>query len=473
MQGTVSHKSGFNPENLFSDLRHEHHVLVAVSGGSDSVALLHLLYDWTKARNGPALSVATVDHGLRKESATEARRVGIMSARLGLPHIIGTWSGEKPKSGISQKARGARYQLLAEIAADVGATAITLGHNRDDQCETILMRAKRLGFSRFGEEFDISFNRGLAGMSPMTIYRGPPDYRSLQLFRPLLGLSKAELRGFLEGRGVEWIDDPTNEDTSYERIQMRKKLEVHPGDFPTSEQVVDFARKESAQRRQLAKDCAGIISGDVAFRKAGVFSFNQQSIESTSDKVAAFLVRILIAMAGGRPYLVSPKLAQELLATLHLSRRFRQTLGSAVIERVDDVVNVWREGRNSPVLGITGDGYQAVAWDGRVVYRFRRDHLDQELVMGPLETAGVQYVEKKTGQPMANVPRMALRTQPALFSGGNPVFLPFIPWIEPGFNPLDFELWTPALERFTHECDFPLLDAVNKARKTATGCVDG
>ncbi len=105
MRSLASEFLGCTSENLFKDLSNEDHILIAVSGGSDSVALLYLLHEWARTVDGPKLSVATIDHGLRAESATEAEQVGLIAKKLGLPHWVERWAGEKPGSALSQKAR--------------------------------------------------------------------------------------------------------------------------------------------------------------------------------------------------------------------------------------------------------------------------------------------------------------------------------------------------------------------------------
>lgn len=140
-------------------------LVLAVSGGSDSVGLLMTFADHVKALpdRDVDLVVATIDHALRPASAQEALDVGLLCAELGIPHVIRRWEGDKPKSGISAAAREARYRLLMEIADTVGADAIVTGHTADDQAETIAMRASRNASPD---------NRGLSGMAEAVLVDG-------------------------------------------------------------------------------------------------------------------------------------------------------------------------------------------------------------------------------------------------------------------------------------------------------------
>ncbi len=125
-------------DRVFSDATN---ILAAVSGGPDSVALLALLADWAKS-NGRGIRVfaATVDHGLRPESAQEAADCGRLAAQLGIPHAVLRWEDPKPATGLQESARIARYGLLAAHARSIGATHVATAHHADDQAETVLMR---------------------------------------------------------------------------------------------------------------------------------------------------------------------------------------------------------------------------------------------------------------------------------------------------------------------------------------------
>ncbi len=178
-------------------------LVLAVSGGSDSSALLRLAAESPGLRARTAL-VATVDHGLRPEAAAEAAQVGRWCAGLGLPHEILLWRGEKPQGGLSARARAARYDLLRAVAGVRGAALVT-AHTADDQAETFLMNLTRG-----------SGLRGLAAMPPRSLREGVP------LLRPLLETSRAQLRDWLKAQGAPWIEDPSNLDPRRLRPRLRQ-----------------------------------------------------------------------------------------------------------------------------------------------------------------------------------------------------------------------------------------------------------
>src|ERR1700721_2357310 len=165
--------SAQDAKRLFADWKAVPAIVLAVSGGPDSLALMWLAVRWrsTLARGARPVPL-TVDHGLRAESAAEARDVKRLARSLELPHRTMRWTGAKPKTGLPAPARAARYRLLAQAARANGATHVFTAHTRDDQAETLLMRMLR--------------GSGIAGLAAM----GRESERDgLLLARPFLNVS--------------------------------------------------------------------------------------------------------------------------------------------------------------------------------------------------------------------------------------------------------------------------------------------
>lgn len=177
---------------------------VAVSGGRDSMALALLAHEWAVARDG-RVQALIVDHGLRRESADEAQATRARLAGQGIGSEILIWSGDKPSTRLQQAARAARYRLLFEACRRHGVLHLLTAHHADDQDETVAMRAARA-----------SGPDGLAGMAAVL------EHRDLRLLRPLLAVPRRRLTATLEARGVEWIDDPSNQDRRFERVRVRQ-----------------------------------------------------------------------------------------------------------------------------------------------------------------------------------------------------------------------------------------------------------
>ncbi|TPG10387.1 tRNA lysidine(34) synthetase TilS [Sphingomonas oligophenolica] len=182
-------------------------VLLAVSGGADSMAMLTLAAD---ADLPGGVAVATVDHRLRTAAAAEAAMVAAYCARLGLSHTTLVPSDSIEGASLQAQARKTRYALLGHHARSIGAVAIATAHHVDDQAETFLMRAAR--------------GSGLAGLAGV---RARTTIAGKTVVRPLLDWRRAELRAIVRRREVPFADDPTNRDPAHDRTRFRRLFDTH------------------------------------------------------------------------------------------------------------------------------------------------------------------------------------------------------------------------------------------------------
>ena len=205
----ISAKFNKKIDNFLDGLSYHPDTLgVAVSGGSDSLSLLYLINSWSNKKN-LKIVILTVDHNLRNGSADEALYVGELCNKLGLIHKTLFWDHEDIEGNLSASAREARYRLMQNsIPSD--AILIT-GHTLDDQAETFLMRLRR------GSGVD-----GLASMAEQSYLSFGND--GITIFRPLLDFERQTLRKVLKFYKVDWIEDPTNNDRSFERVRVRDLL---------------------------------------------------------------------------------------------------------------------------------------------------------------------------------------------------------------------------------------------------------
>lgn len=186
-------------------------MLVAVSGGADSVALLHALWTRTRGRRG-RLVVAHLNHGIRGASAeADARFVRVLARRLGIPCVIGRTDvpvlARRRKLSIEMAAREARYAFLAKTARKVGACAVATAHTADDQAETVLLKLLR--------------GAGPAGLSGI-----PAETRidGICVVRPLLRATRRDVLAYLRSRKLDWREDETNRDPRFLRNRVRHEL---------------------------------------------------------------------------------------------------------------------------------------------------------------------------------------------------------------------------------------------------------
>jgi len=227
---------------LFADLASLPALVLGVSGGPDSTALLLLAARWRKRlRRGPRLLAVTVDHGLRPEAAAEARVVKQLAAALGIAHRTVRWRGEKPRTGIQAAARSARYRLLAAVAGKAGARHILTAHTLDDQAETILLRLAR--------------GSGLAGLSGMArSVPLPGGDGALTLVRPFLAVAKSRLVATLRAAGIPYVEDPANADPRFTRARLRTLMPVLAAEGLDAGKLAVLARRVA--RAEAAHEAA-------------------------------------------------------------------------------------------------------------------------------------------------------------------------------------------------------------------------
>ncbi len=400
---------------------------LCVSGGPDSMALMHLAADWSSSSKvesywkgwwdgqqirhskqsvasidvasltrpdwlagittreqllacggPPRLVVLTVDHGLREESAAEAQFVADEAEKLGLPYQVLRWTGSKPSSGLQEAARDARRRLILEVlraeSGIVGGLAhgeafaafrrdIFMAHHLEDQAETFLMRLAR------GSGIE-----GLVGMRARGEVRHDASDEQPQTYeygvrRPFLGVPKARLKASLRARGAVWIEDPSNEDERFERVRVRRVMaQLEPLGF-TAERIA-----HSVRRLQAVESGLQSLTKQWSPVRWHCGLFGEIGLDDSHLRESYLLERTLrqaIRAFGGAAR--EPELAQiEKLAGLALEPEARiacggLTLGGCKIEFVGEeagVVRIYREGKGEGLAMVPFEDGRSVDWDG-------------------------------------------------------------------------------------------------------------
>jgi tRNA(Ile)-lysidine synthase len=261
---------------------------LAVSGGSDSLALMRFFLAWADNARGSKPVVLTVDHGLRPESAADAHFVIAEAAKLGLTAHILDWQGAKPAANLEDAAREARYRLMGEWCRMHDVQAVFVAHTEDDQAETFLLRLGR--------------GSGVDGLSAMRS-RGPyplPGF-SLELFRPLLGMSRADLRSYLADNGVKWLEDPMNDDPRFARPRLRKLLPQLAEAGVTSKRIADAAAHLARAREALDWEVAAFLERHSRSESAGHVLVDRAALAQVPREIGLrALATLLLRVSGGR-----------------------------------------------------------------------------------------------------------------------------------------------------------------------------
>ena len=391
-------------ERLFNAFAKCSSIAVAVSGGADSLALMVLLNRWrAKHVTGPAIWVLTVDHRLRPTSAAEAAGVATVAKRLGMRHRILKWDGPKPRAGIEEAAREARYRLLCRATDRVGVADLLTAHHRDDQVETILMRLSR--------------GSGLTGLAGM---RGSRALNSkVTLHRPLLGIAKVRLIATSQAAQLTPVDDETNRDYRFARPRIRRVM-------PAIEQAgldVDQIAK-AAVRLARADDAVehyvdALLKQVVTIDRFAVATLDRSGFKEAPEEVRLRALTRLILAASGVDW--PPPRSEKLEAVeraLVEGSRFKRTLAGAVVAASDMAVRVLREGGRTELPRIDVAAGDEGVWDGRFAYRIGK--APAGLVIGPLGAAGV----KIAGLRRSGLSPAAAAVLPALWLGREVVAVP-------------------------------------------------
>lgn len=325
---------------LLAQLPRPARLLVAVSGGSDSLGLLLALSRGQS--DGITVFAATVDHGLRPESAAEADEVARICHRLGISHVTKDWRGGKPGSGIAAAAREARYRLLCEAADEVAADAILTAHTLDDQIETITMRAARNG--------DPSAP-GLAGMAEAVLL-----HRRHWLLRPFLRTRRLEIRHFLQDLDQGWMDDPSNVDPRSERVRTRQALAQTSSVSPAG--IEDAA----GHRTTVAQGAAGWLRDHVEVGHAVLMRVAPEGL-GAGPAILRYALSLSAAVLGGREQGPAADSLQRIVANCSRAEPWRMTAGRVVFDRRRCGLYLCRETRDLPYLALKVG--ETGIWDGR------------------------------------------------------------------------------------------------------------
>lgn len=396
---------------------------VAFSGGGDSTALLSLILKWV--HRGDVFTFI-IDHALRDGSHGEAQLAKTRAEALGAKVEILTcnWMQGRPKSAIQEKARNARYRLLAKACDGLEVTNLPLflGHNFDDQLETVCMR------ERAGSGW-----RGLAGMAVCSPLPIAPTRNGIRAIRPLLGVSRGALRAYNRTQGLEWIDDPSNESHAFERVRIRAQLADAPAARSRLACSWQAARKTLTQEKN---ELAHVLEQTTRVQKWGGLRLSRSFLDIGSGQIATCLRYILPAVSGD-PLLVRPEQRRALAKVLRRKDFKGATLGG--VRFVPDIASLLcvrdrgaLTGRHQKpaVAPLTISARQHRLWDGRYAVCS-----DKAGIVIALDLCRV-HLSKSQKQALLPIPAAGRATLPVLRTEDGQIHLPagLGLKVDPGFS---------------------------------------
>ncbi len=281
-------------------------ILVMLSGGGDSVALLDVA---VRAKGAAQIEALHVNYGLRSDSALDQRHCELLCERLGIRLYVR--EVVLPGSGnMHANARAERYRIAREIVRDRGIEWIATAHTADDQAETVLYR--------------------LVSSPGRRALRGIPE-RDGDLIRPLLGVRRGELRAYLAERGLEWREDSSNADPRFARARVRRVLaeleDVHPAALANVNATAELMRVEEDAVRELVLERLEAL-------RARDGSLAIEDLAELHPAVAALALRELAEAATGRPVPAAYRRVADVLALSARGGTRRTDLGAGAVAEV-------------------------------------------------------------------------------------------------------------------------------------------
>jgi tRNA(Ile)-lysidine synthase len=410
-------------DRIFDVLFAFDHIILAVSGGADSMALMHLASRWRRLHGGgtlPEMEVVTVDHRLRPESAAEARWVGARARELGFRHKTLVWSDEKPSSGIEDAARQARYRLLAEQAAgrrDRRVVVVT-AHTEDDQAETFLMRLAR--------------GSGIDGLSGMPARRRLDEAGEAELVRPLLRIGKRRLVATLRAAGIAWVEDPSNECPEFERARLRAASETLAALGLTSDKLAVSAGR-LARARAVLDQALEPLAAAVEINDGIFASVDRQTFAGAAAELRVrLLIHILRAFGGDTtpPRLVKVEaLADALAARDAQGENVALTLGGCIVRAGTRSIRVYREGDRGDLPQVEVAAGGEALWDRRFHVRIASKKMLNDAGVSTSITVRAlganAYATLRAGLPkQPSVPARAVAALPSFWAGERLIAVP-------------------------------------------------
>ncbi|MBL3284617.1 tRNA(Ile)-lysidine synthase [Rickettsiales endosymbiont of Paramecium tredecaurelia] len=391
--------------------------MLAISGGSDSLALLLLSSSITK-KWGVRLVIANVNHQLREESAAEAEYVRQLSRSLEHECVLLKWdrapaqyandikikhltklapdqrqmqevdeSAELPtymklnedshtettkrlllgvefgvESNLQAKARQARYALLLEAALDYDCDCIFTAHHQDDIIENLLIRnARKSGILGLSSNYIQHFHRATLTQKSNILSTSTP------IIRPLYNFTKLELQNFLNNANIKWMEDLSNDSEKYQRNKIRRYIQKHK----LSKLLSSLQKNINLIANKLNEQLITFFAESVAFYRYGFVTISRDAINQTKhDELLYYLFNLIFTSIGGKEKFSRGQSMTHLLLTLRQQENFHKTLGGCNIVCNSKQILIYREfGKHLPQPIIINSHSQQIHWDNRFIVK--------------------------------------------------------------------------------------------------------
>ncbi len=315
---TIMQKSFEDTLKSIGDFAGEKKLAVALSGGGDSIALAHLMSGFCR-KHDVEFHALTVDHGLRAESAKEAKTIGKwVKIWPDVIHKILKWTGDKPKTRIQEEARKVRYALISSYCKKHKIKYLFLAHHGGDQIETFLFRLAK------GSGLD-----GLSVMPPMQ------EMGDIVLVRPLLNYTHKDMIETCRKNKLNWVEDPSNEADKYARVRLRNSREVLEKEGLSAERILTLGKRLSRARVALNQIADKAFELCFMHKEKAHLELNLAKFLDQPDEIGIrILQKAMEDVAGAKKYPPSLQILEEITERIYRDPSFRAaTLGGCIIRR--------------------------------------------------------------------------------------------------------------------------------------------
>lgn len=392
---------------LFAAVEAAGRVALAISGGADSLALLDCFDRWRRKRGRPDAIVLSVDHRLRENSGAEAAAVVAAAAARGLAARVLAWEGPRPQSAVEAAARVARYRLMLQAARAEGATHLLLGHHRDDQAETFLMRLAR--------------GSGLFGLAAM---RRELSAGNITIVRPFLELPRARLAATTAAAGLVPVEDPMNADLRFLRARIRRMMPLLAANGLDAAEIAAATRRLAAAADAIDEAASHAVAAAVQFDDLGIAWLGREPFFSRPAEVRLRALTRLLQAIGGETYPPRVEKLEALDRAMATAQgRFKRTLAGSVVERRAAGFALYRETGREGLLDVAVAGPATLVWDHRFEITIG-DRAPTDVMVGALGESGRRAI----GATATLAPAGALAALPALRRGAEILAVPSLCW---------------------------------------------
>ncbi len=381
-------------------------VAISFSCGSDSLALLILMNNWIKKHKG-LLTLIYFDHKLREDSYLESKYTKEISRKLGIDHKILMWSEKKPRTSIMQKAREIRYKKIINFCKQNSIMTVMTAHHLDDSLETYYMKKKR--------------NADTPNLSGIP-FKNTQD--QVQILRPFINLRKSRLIQTCEKNKYKWLEDPSNQNESFERVKVRNVIASLSKNKRL--QLYSEFKINSCENKFFEIQLAKFFIENLEFSEFGKFTIKKTKFKIQNKSFQIEVLKRILVTCSGSIYSPRSRSIKFFLDKYFKLENFKFTIHSCIIKCSSDKIFIFREyvkTKNSNPQQLIVKKKASVIWDNRFlissIFSDVKCSLFNDIIWLKLRN------HYKLIKDSLNIPYDVLKTLPVL-SYKNKMIIPFL-----------------------------------------------